>query len=90
MSDDESKHNQNRESTLPARTTSLDQERAFEEIRKCCAILGVDQENLTVDVVNKAWKKQLVEKRDTIGRSDSHDLVAEINNAKDTLLNWIK
>ena len=90
MSNEEKNENQSRESTLPATTSSLDHEQGTENIRRCCEILGVDQENLTADVVKKGWKKQLVDQRDTIGRSDNHDLVAEINNAKDTLLKWLR
>ena len=86
---DEEKQSLSRDATLPATSTSLDHEKTAEKIQKCCEILELDQEDLSVDSINKAWKKQLVDKRDTIGRSDNHDLVAEINNAKDTLLNWI-
>ncbi len=84
-------NNQNvpRGTNLPARQDQFDQSLSPAEVEGYCRLLDLEVENLTEGLVKSAWKKKLVAERDTIGRADDHDRVAELNNAKDSLLKWL-
>ena len=78
-----------RGTNLPARQDQFDQSLSPAEVERYCRLLDLEVENLTEGLVKSAWKKKLVAERDTIGRADDHDRVAELNNAKDSLLKWL-
>ena len=73
-------NNQNvpRGTNLPARQDQFDQSLSPAEVERYCRLLDLEVENLTEGLVKSAWKKKLVAERDTIGRADDHDRVAEV------------
>lgn len=78
------------QANLPAPRDDEKSQISDEELDKCLSLLGLTKNELSKEAVKAAWKRELVDKRDTIGRADNHDLVASINNAKDTLLAWLE
>ena len=78
------------ETNLPASLDDNSNSISDETINKCLKVLNLERDHLSAQAIKTAWKKQLVAQRDTIGRADDHDLVASINSAKDTLLDWLE
>lgn len=58
------------------------------EIRKACMILGVRPEEITKELVNKEWKKQITAVHPDLAGGDTESSIY-LNTAKDTLLRWL-
>ncbi|MDZ4832619.1 MAG: hypothetical protein SGJ27_02340 [Candidatus Melainabacteria bacterium] len=59
------------------------------EIRKACMILGVRAEDLTKELVNKEWKRQITSVHPDLEGGDTESSIY-LNTAKDTLLRWLE
>lgn len=58
------------------------------EIRKSCMILGIRPEDLTKELVNKEWKRQITSVHPDLKGGDTESSIY-LNTAKDTLLRWL-
>ncbi len=57
------------------------------DIRKACLVLGLRPEELTIEMVHQAWKKEMTtEHPDQGGHTES---AVYVNTAKDTLFRWL-
>lgn len=58
-------------------------------IRKVCMILGIkwrEQEKITVDVVERAWGKQVT----SLGGASDSEAEGYLSTAKETLVKWLR
>src|ERR1700679_2170304 len=60
------------------------------EIRKCCLILGIQPEQLTIELVHQAWKKQLTSPEMHPDFGGDVESAKYLNAAKDTLTRWLE
>lgn len=60
------------------------------EIRKACAILGISPEDLTKDIVNNAWKKQIASPGVHPDLGGDTEAAVILNSAKDELLRFLE
>lgn len=60
------------------------------EIRKACMLLGVRANELTLDSVLKAWKKQITAPGVSPDQGGDRESSIYINTAKDTLVRWLE
>jgi len=60
------------------------------QIRKCCLLLGIQPEHLTIESVNEAWKRQVSAPGAHPAIDGNVDLVWDLNAAKDTLTKWLQ
>lgn len=60
------------------------------DIRKACQILGITDENLSVDVILKAWKMQVVNSSAHPDLGGTTETSVLLNNAKDSLMRWLE
>lgn len=60
------------------------------EIRKACMLLGVRADELTLDSVLKAWKKQITAPGVHPEQGGDRESAIYINTAKDTLVRWLQ
>jgi len=59
------------------------------EIRKACMLLGVRADDLTLDSVLTAWKKQITAPGVSPDQGGDRESAIFINTAKDTLVRWL-
>ncbi len=60
------------------------------EIRKACMLLGVRTDDLTVDSVLTAWKKQIAAPGVHPEQGGDNEAAIYLNTAKDTLIRWLE
>lgn len=59
------------------------------EIRKSCFVLGLRPDDLTVAMVNEAWKKQITTPGVHPDQGGDTEYAVHLNTAKDTLTKWL-
>lgn len=59
------------------------------EIRKACMILGVRQEDMTIESVTEAWKRQISSPGVHPDQGGDTESAIYLNTAKDTIVRWL-
>ncbi len=59
------------------------------DIRKACLVLGLRPEDLTREIVHKAWKKEIANPGTHPDVGGDTEIAVYINTAKDTLMRWL-
>jgi len=75
-------------STASSTTTPILAKHVPPDVRKACGILGVRPEELTKEIVNKEWKRQIAAVHPDLQGGDNESSIY-LNTAKDTLLRWL-